>query len=161
MTIQYNANPSAQSPIASPPPEEKTKNERKSINNDLSKEITGDYASRSSLGYYNFNLNDYNSSRNESRVDLYQGRIIEQDPSTAHFKATLTKSFFVNKEPVSAALKANKGILRQTQQKLAQHPIDKKKVKHRKPVLARSFDTNRIRELQANANQGDCPHTQR
>ena len=58
----------------------------------------------------------------------------------------------MNKEPVSASLRANKGILRQTQQKLAQHPVDRKKVKHRKPMLARSFDTNRIRELQANAN---------
>ena len=72
MTIQYNANTSAQSPIASPPPEEvKTKNERIGLNNDLSAQLTGDYASRSSLGYYNFNLNDYNSSRHESKVDLY------------------------------------------------------------------------------------------
>ena len=89
------------------------------MNNDLKHELPREYESRSSLGYYNFNLNDYNSDRdrNESYQGQYEGRIVENNLNESYFKTTLTRSFFMNKD-VSPLIKQNqkKGVLKITQQ---------------------------------------------
>ena len=71
------------------------------------------HESRSSYGYYDVNLHDYDESRNTSGAEQNKGRVDEADQNETYFQTTLHSSFFVKKE-VSPGLKPKKKVLKIT-----------------------------------------------